>query len=450
MRCFSIGILLTCVILSASRSEAALQAGAARRSIVPPTPTYMGGFFDRKEKFQGVHDDIFVRALVLDNGQTQIAILACDLIDVDADLTQKTRAAIEEATGIPATHILVCAAHNHSSPSLHVPGRLREADDGFKEFLVKEFSIAAIEAWNARRPARAGYHSGELVGLTRNRQQNNDLIDPQVGVFLVRAAENDDVIAALYNWTAHPVILSSQNLLLSGEFPGAASRAVEGLLGGVALFTQGATGDITLNRQGDPFQEIERIGRTLAGEVIKTAGFIRGSEDITLAATSQTLEFPPRKLPSREDSEALLAERTAALEAAKARGANDAVLRGLEQRLAVPALDARVAKMIEEGEVQPPDHYSAEVQVLQLGDLVIVGMPGEVFVEYGLELKDRVRQLVDRDMMFVGYANGYIGYIVTPRAWETGGYEASVSKVEPTTGRQLTETAVQLVTDTVK
>ena len=68
--------------------------------------------------------------------------------------------------------------------------------------------------------------------------------------------------------------------MLSGEYPGAASRAIEGLLGGVAVFTQGACGDITVNRKTEPFFEIERFGRILAGEVIKTSGLINCTDTL--------------------------------------------------------------------------------------------------------------------------------------------------------------------------
>src|SRR5262249_30049608 len=148
--------------------------------------------------------------------------------------------------------------------------------------------------------------TGELKGATRNRQQGNDLVDTQVGVLRVEAIDTGKPIATFFNFTGHPVIIDSKNLLLSGEYPGAACRAVENLLGGVAIFNQGACGDITVNRSGDPFSEIERLGRTLAGEVIKTSGFIRAGEELELAAASRTIQLPSREIPNLEQAQKAL------------------------------------------------------------------------------------------------------------------------------------------------
>ena len=66
-------------------------------------------------------------------------------------------------------------------------------------------------------------------------------------------------------------------------------------------------------------------------------------------------------------------------------------------------------------------------------------------VEYALELRERILQTYDRPMILVGYANHYLGYIVTPRAMQTGGYEAAVARVGPNAGRKMTETAMHLL-----
>jgi len=79
----------------------------------------------------------------------------------------------------------------------------------------------------------------------------------------------------------------------------------------------------------------------------------------------------------------------------------------------------------------------------------LASIPGEIFVEYALELRDRDRRAHSKSMALVGYANGYVGYIVTPRAIETGGYEASVRRVNVNSGRRMTETAIDLLREVV-
>ncbi|MFO1022436.1 MAG: neutral/alkaline non-lysosomal ceramidase N-terminal domain-containing protein [Planctomycetales bacterium] len=296
-------------VFQVSTAEAKLLAGAARQSIVPPFPTNMGGFHDRMQSFTGVHDEIFARALVLDNDGMQLVIIGSDLMSVDAELIALAREGITAATKIPASNILICCTHDHSAPSYYQKKKPGEQDEepSLKKFLAKQFLAAAVEAHAHLQPCRVGFKAGELRGATRNRQQkNDDVIDPQVGVLRVEALEGRKTIATLCSFTGHPVIIGSNNLELSGEFPGAACRAIEGLLGGVAIYLQGACGDITVNRNGDPFMEIERLGRTIAGEVIKTSGLITLQDSIELQAASQTITLVARPLVSLSDAEQAL------------------------------------------------------------------------------------------------------------------------------------------------
>jgi hypothetical protein len=427
--------------------RAELKAGAARISIVPPFPTQMGGFNDRTKNFEGVHDELFARALVLDNGVTRLAFIGSDLMAIDSELVRLAREAITQATQIPAAQILICCTHNHSAPSYYQKSKPAEdeVEPSLKKFLVKQFSAVVIEAAQNSAPARLGFGAGSLIGATRNRQQRNNVIDPQVGVLRVESIEGRKTIATLFNFTGHPVILGSTNLLLSGEYPGAASRAVESLLGGVAIFTQGACGDITVNRSGDPFEEIERLGRTVAGEVIKVSGLIQCSDTATLNSVSRTVKLPARSLPDLEIAKQLSEQGQAALDAAKAKQASPAVIQSLEDKLRVQSMAVKRIEAIAADPSKKETELTVEVQVHQVGTVVYAAIPGEFFVEYALELRQRVQQDAGLSFCLIGYANGYVGYIVTPRAMETGGYEASVTRLQPLGGRVLTETAMELV-----
>lgn len=438
----------TCVfslvlIIITTTAGADLKAGAARVSIVPPFPVHMGGFGDRMDHFEGVHDELYARGLVIENESMAVIFVATDLMALDEKLVAQARDAITEKTAVPREHILISCAHNHSAPSYY---QFKDEADQQKarDFFAEQFAAAAIEAWEARRPAELGYANGEVRGATRNRQQSNDLVDAQLGVLRVEEKDGRGIIATLFNFTGHPVILGSDNLQLSGEFPGAASRTVEQVLGGVALFTQGACGDITVQRSGDPWDEIQRLGRLIAGEVIATAESIRPTESVTLAAGLREFPLDVKPLPELSAAKEAVADEQAALDAANSAGASREIIRHHENRLRMFNAFRDQRADLKAGKLDRPDSYPGSVQVIQVGDALFVGMPGEVFVEYALELRQRIRQNLDKNMCFIGYANGYVGYIVTPRATYTGGYEASVARVAPDSGRRLTEAAVAL------
>lgn len=420
-----------------------LRAGAARVSIVPPFPTPMGGFTDRTENFTGVRDELFARALVIDDGKTRLAIVGSDLMALDRQLVERARAEIEKATGIRAENIMISCSHNHSAPYGYQRLPKGETNE-ILDFMVRQFARAAIDANAALAPARLGFGSGELAGASRNRQQDNHYVDEQVGVLRVERPETREIVAILFNYTAHPVILGSRNLELSGEFPGAAERTVESVMGGVAMFTQGACGDVTINRSGDPWLEIERVGRMLAGEVIKTAEQIKCSDQPQLAVAEAVISVAGRRLPPLPQAEAELERARHDLARAKENDASRAILKAMEQRMRLLEGNVARVKAVAEGKAENPERVEARVQVMQIGDLVLAAIPGEIFVEYALELRDRIRQEMGLSTILVGYANDYLGYIITPRAIETGGYEAAVARVDENAGRKMIETAMAL------
>jgi neutral ceramidase len=309
--------------------------------------------------------------------------------------------------------------------------------------MVKQFAAAAIEAHAALEPARIGFGAGLLEGASRNRHQDNDLIDPQVGVLRVERPDSREIIAILFNYTAHPVILGSDNLLLSGEFPGAAERAVEKTMGGVAIFTQGACGDVTINRSGDPWSEIERIGNLLAEEVVKTAKQIESRSELNKTVIFNVdAKLPGRVLPPLAQAEAELTRARTDYENAKNNDATREMLRSMEKRLRLLEGNVTRIKAVAEGKAENPAEIETEVQVFVLGDLFLVAVPGELFVEYALEMRRRIKEETGASMMLIGYANDYLGYIVTPYAIETGGYEAAVARVDASAGQLIVEAAV--------
>lgn len=445
-------LLLAVLTVPLAPAPAELIAGAAKRSIVPTFPTQMGGYFDRLDTFTGVSRSVMARALVLRNGDSSVAIAVADLIAVSDFVCDGVREKVTAATGIRAESILISATHTHSAPSGFQGSRLLgpEADARLTTFLIEEIAATLIEANSQARPAELGFAYGRLDGITTNRQQNNDaVIDPDVGVLKVQERGTRTTIATLANFTGHPVILGAKNLLLSCEYPGVACEVVESVVGGVALFTQGACGDVTMKRSGPEFDEVTRLGRVVGGEIVSTAEQIAMGDEDGLLAHWEDVTVEPRNLPAPEAAEKAIEIAQATHDAAESAGRPEYILKDLKREISAARTTASVARASAEDPESLAAATRASVHVLQIGPLVAVGIPGEIFVEYALEMKRRVAQDVKRPMILVGYANDYIGYIVTPRAGETGGYERAISRVAPSAGRTLTEAAMSIIREKI-
>src|SRR5690242_1191072 len=103
------------LLVSLSLPAQSLQVGTAQVVITPPAGMPMAGYYSTR-LLQGVHDDLFAKAMVLASGDQRVAIVACDLIGVPPAVVEEARALIQTATGIPAANVMISATHSHTGP----------------------------------------------------------------------------------------------------------------------------------------------------------------------------------------------------------------------------------------------------------------------------------------------------------------------------------------------
>lgn len=458
---------------------AGLQAGAAAVCITPPVGVDLAGYSGRQGSSVGIHDDLYGKALVLDDGRTRLAVVTLDLIGLDEAAVHQVRARVAERTAIPADHVMVAASHTHSGPMPAVADnpyrRLRvygwRPDEDWTRTLLKDLSGAVVAAWHGRRPAKVGAGSGELTGLAYNRRHFVDggtPIDPAVGVILVTDAD-DAPLAVLYTYACHPVTQRESNLLISADYPGVASRLVEqSFPGAVALFANGCCGDQDpVHALWGSYRGTERAGLMLGSEVVQVVARLlaggRVSDDPRLAVAARRMTVPMMPQPERAAAATLVREQEAFLARLREKEAHG------EMRLfpqdqpfhsMMPewyptvglgefylAWARELQALAERDEVLPPP--AAEIQVLQIGPAVVAGLPGEIFVELGLRLK---AALPDRPVFVAGYANGNVGYVPTRAAYDEGGYEVTVAQrarllpLSPDAGEQMVAAALDAAT----
>lgn len=447
--------------------HAFLQAGTGRVDITPPLTIPYLGYEPRHAFFQGVHDPLYARAVALDDGATQVILIAADSIGYANDVlgpgrnfTAEVRRRIEERTGVPAAHIMLATTHAHSTPETANLRRLLDtpAAAPWLDVLMDQLASAAAMAFTQRQPSHIKAGTGQVVGVSRNRRvvgkegrilagaastaeaerANPGALDLQVGVLLLESRDNH-TRTVLTNFACHPVTVQVQPLV-SADFPGPAMHFVEQSVPHCvnSLFLQGACGNINPRRNTTDFADVERYGLMLGGEVVKVVMGLSAPDypasAPTLAVASETVLLPVRDLPPREPAQQAYTAATVALAAAASEDERNRWR--ARQRMAEETLI-----LIDRGAAPIP----AEVQVIRIGDSALVALPGEPFVELGLAIKARS---VASHTFVIGYANDWIGYLTTPQAWEEGGYEVSPgpwTRVGPTGGEQVVEKAVELI-----
>ena len=450
-------------VTSDSRSQH-FQVGTARVKITPAIGMpYLGYGWDRQDPFLGVNDDLWAKALVIDDGERVAALIACDIIGFPpAAFAAAVRALVATHTAIPGEHVMLSASHTHSSHA-SIDLSTLDLEWPWVQELIQSLAGAAIAAWQRREPASVKVSSGEIHGISENRRvvrsdgkvyRNWDRtasaevvrrgpIDPEVGVLLAQRP-NGSPLAVLCNFTAHPICAMSQ-ALVSADYPGFATAAVEAALGpGVtALFTQGACGDVNPPVVRRNVRDAREIGLQLAGEVLRVAGSLLPEEvspvERRVQVKAKRVSWAYRTdLPPQDEAARAYAAATAEIEQLRRDGAAEADIRrkANEHRL------VRERYMLTRNEARREE---GEIQLLAIGDSAWVGVPGELFCQIGLDIKE---QSPFAHTYVVGYANCYQGYFPTPIAYTEGGYEVNMgrwSRFTAAAGESVQETALRLL-----
>lgn len=422
------------------RGVGRLKAGSAKVRITPPFPTQMGGYFDRKDLSRGVHDDLHVRALSLSDGRRKALLISVEILYVDAKMVGEIRREVSRVTELGEECIMVFATHTHSGPEGHTemasllgffPNTL------LRKFLVERICCCALMAVNGAKYGRLGFGSTAIEDMSTNRQKENGPIDKELGVLRVEDISGQ-VIGALVNFTAHPVIMDSKNLLFSSEYPGHAMSNLEEALGNeaVCLFANGACGNVTIRRRGARFSEVERVGKMLADHALGVLKKVNTSEEVRIGSVCTDLSLNLRHLPSVDEARRELED----LRSRRPEGSQEA--KDLKRKVAKATGTASLAGKGDYIRAVLGDKINTHLQVVSINDSVLVGVPAELFVEYALDLKN---DLKPRQTFLVGYCNDIIGYVVTPRALEEGGYEAGSTLLDSEAGERLMGAARNIV-----
>jgi len=421
-----------------------LTAGVSCVDVTPPLGTHMRGYFEERTA-SNVHDPLHVRCFALEDSGSAAAVAICDIIGINREYLDQAKALITETTGLLPEQVLIACTHTHTGP---VTG-----DDPYTEWLWRRIADGVRIAWQAREPGQVGWASTIEERLVFNRRYrmadgsvqtnpgigNQDVVepagptDPEVGVMVLRR-ECGETIGALGNYSLHYVGIPDDFTSFSADYFGFFSTMLQRLRGErfVAALSNGASGDINnlnvlggISPRNDHYQHCERAGAIVAANALWAWNQAEFIGEVPIAGSIDEITLDPRP-PATEEDLAKAAEIEARL------AAGERVLMG----------ERSFARRIRGFEAEPPTACNTIVQALRIGDLALVGAPGEFFVELGLEIK---RSSPFAQTMVIELANDSVGYIPTMRAFGEGAYEPNSSRYAPGFGERIVESAVRLL-----
>ncbi|MCB9766791.1 MAG: neutral/alkaline non-lysosomal ceramidase N-terminal domain-containing protein [Candidatus Omnitrophica bacterium] len=463
--------LITLLILLLSQSsfaqeEKVFKAGAFASNINPPLGTSIAGSM-REGHIRHIHDDLHARCLVLDDGTDRLAIVLVDSCMVLKETMDEAKSLIEKETGIPKENILIAATHSHSAPTSAYVFQ-SEPDPAYRDFLVRRIADGVQCAVNNLEPAKIGWGSAEEPDQVFNRRwylkegamspnpfgeldkvkmnpgrASSDLVspagptDPEVSFISVLSADENRHLAILANYSLH-YVGGVGGGHASADYFGAFADRIQELVNAdrqdpafVGILSNGTSGDINNidftqpSARQESYEQIHIVANDVAEAVDQALDSVDYKDWVDLDSAQKQISLGVR-LPSVEE----VAEAKEIL--AEAKDPND--LQGLRDIYAKETVDVSTY----------PKEVPLILQTLRIGDLGIAAIPCEVFVEIGLEIKDRSPF---EDTFTIELANGYNGYLPTPKHHELGGYEtwrAKSSYLEPEASPQIVSVLMDL------
>jgi hypothetical protein len=390
-----------------------MNVGTAQIDITPKPGVELSGFAARTQPSTGVLDPLFAKALYLEDGSEQVLWIDCDLVGFDREIVLAFRDWARERFGLGAGQVMLSATHTHSGPCtihLHECGSY---DPAYVSLLQQRLREAAEAALGQTEECEVVATEGHLDLAVDRRQQASKHTDPRVAALGFR--RNDGTFkAVVVNYPMHPVALGSSNRQISADMPGQAALRLSRLLRGnpVVLVTNGACGNLNPPAENVPFTQIEAWGGQIADAVAVRLAQTPPTPGPRFLVATRIFPLPLDVL----DVAGIEAfARKALLDKKSLAEWGDKYCRTVEQWRSALVAATQAGRVI--------DHRDAELFVLRLGDVILLGANAEVFSEF----TDWLRVDTTRKVYVVGYANGDMGYLPTQAAYAEGGYEVEVA-----------------------
>jgi len=422
-----------------------LYAGFARVNINPMLGISVCGYF-KPRYAEGILDDLEVNALALACGEEKVVLLSCDLALIPNDCADVFRAHAAEVTGLPVEAIYLHTTHTHTGPDI-----MKDSQDAliqeYYQLLYRKIADAAQFALDDLKPAKMGWGIGQAPGIgfvrryrmkdgsvkTNPGVNNPDIVAPigdvdeRVNVLRFDREGADSLV--LVNYGCHPDTVGDN--YITCDWPGFTRWTVERAIPGTkCVFFNGVQGDVNhvnvhptggfLNDTINDFDDVSRgygharyMGRVVAGGVMQAYDKVKYVDVDSLKIKQKTIKLPSN-MPNPEDMPE--ARRINELHQA----GKDAELPYKGMMLTTVVAEAERMLRLEHG----PASYDMNLVSVAIGNVVLIGIPGEPFTGVGLGLK----KAEDWDLVLpCCLVNGSQGYFPMKDAYDEGGYEARSS-----------------------
>ncbi len=426
------------------------------KEITPPLGCSMPGYFTLREA-SGVLDKLYAKAAVFEQEGEVSAMVVLDTTSLILKTCDAVRERVGQFTGIKPENIMICANHSHTGGPrgtehelYEVTGVNKESNEEYLKILPKLLADSIILAYQRLDDASLKFGVGNVNSISFNRNYimkngtirtnpgmlNPDIvrphteIDPELSVMLVENGEGVPK-GAIISFACHQDCVGGTKF--SGDFSSILSKELKERYGEdfISIFVPGTCGNI--NHVDVTKGTIEpghyvKMGKILAEEAILAINSAKPVKNDKLSVKKQDITVKKR-IPT--DVKVEEAKKTMDELSIK------------KERSMQEQVDYVMARRLVEYSNSPEKEFHLSVQVLRIGDVAVYALPCEIFVQFGLRLKD---ESPTKHNIVATLCNGYAGYIPVPELMSSPAYEARVgvsSRFAPETGDMLVDASVE-------
>ena len=367
--------------------------------VTPQQPCFMGGYGMRRQKSEGVLDELKCTAILLEINDETVVMCDVEILMITPEIVTAVKEQLEREFGVYPERVTIATTHTHAGPEIRserLPMFDEETDDGFwryyQDFLKEKIFATIADCFKKERvEVEAWYRTVKIEGLYGNRNGMDKPEDKDVTLIVFK--NNDNVEAAIVNISCHPTVLGAQNLQISSDLLGYISRGVKERLGVYPLMMQGASGDMSNRnyRQGHDAQELARTGEGILAQLF-------ASEELSpLSLSEPMVEEYHWETTYPVDRDALKALQS------EIRQQMSAEINYDKHKILLSsdyAIDLKLRK----------EEITAvfNAAIIRLGDIEICKQPGEMFSRFGMKIKAASKAMLP---LIWGYADDYGGYL---------------------------------------
>ena len=444
--CMVLTILSIILLIAACNpTPKGIKAGAAKVNITPPYGTIINGDF-LPMYAQVIHDSLYSKALVFDNGQQRFAFVVVDNMTLDVDLINDAKEIIFKNTGLTPEQVMISCTHAHSTGSV-IETATVQADMSYRLVMPGKIAMSVSLALENLQPAKIAWgHTdvpkyvscrrwymkpgypmispfGDTDKVWMNPPAGSEYLDkpvsptdPQVGYLAVKTLD-DRWISILANYSTHYSGVPGNTI--SADYFGEIDVQLRSKLHTgdkfVGIMSNGTSGDVNTfdfnlnkNYPEDNYEKIRMMANEITDSILVSLKGADWSEN-PVFRTAFAESRVERRLPSPEvlARSVELVRTTDFTKLGTTDKASDDISR-------LYALD--VVKI----DAYMPKQFSLPVQAIRIGEGTIGTMPGEMFAETGLKLK---KEAPCKYYFSVCLANAMVGYVPPPEQFQLGGYE---------------------------